>query len=168
MLARRGVSVLLREKQLQHVDRVLGESVVPWGVEEARRLGLLDILLAAGGLKIGHPALCRALCDAAGAAGAVLLRGVSRMEIEPGPRPVLVYNHRGAQIAARPRLIVGADGRGSIVARQIRAPAGSDTLHHIFGGLLVDGVDGWPDDHYAICSGNADPCSETPPHTDRA
>ena len=185
VLARRGVSVLLLEKQLQHVDRVLGESVVPWGVEEARRLGLLDILLAAGGhfvprlvlcgegvdpdaareraidlgqffpgvpgtLKIGHPALCRALCGAAEAAGAVLLSGVSRMQIEPGPRPVLVYNHRGAQIAARPRLIVGADGRGSIVARQIRASAGSDTLHHIFGGLLVDGADGWPDDRYAI------------------
>lgn len=183
VLARNGVSVLLLEKTWQHVDRVLGESIVPWGVEEARRLGLLDILLAAGGhfvprlalygegvdadaararaielggffsgvpgaLKIGHPALCQALGDAAEGAGAVLMRGVSRIAVEPGP--TLGYSHRGAQIVLRPRLLVGADGRGSVVARQIGATAASDPVHHIFGGLLVDGAGSWPDDHYGI------------------
>ena len=31
-LARRGVSVLVLEKSLVHVDRIRGESLVPWGV----------------------------------------------------------------------------------------------------------------------------------------
>jgi 2-polyprenyl-6-methoxyphenol hydroxylase-like FAD-dependent oxidoreductase len=32
-----------------HVDRIRGESVTPWGVEEAQKLELLEILLMAGG-----------------------------------------------------------------------------------------------------------------------
>ena len=48
-LARRGVSVLVLEKSLVHVDRIRGESLVPWGVAEARALGILEVLLAAGG-----------------------------------------------------------------------------------------------------------------------
>src|SRR5215470_8278963 len=48
-LARRGTAVLLLEKSRAHEDRVRGEYLVPWGVDEARRLGLLDVLIAAGG-----------------------------------------------------------------------------------------------------------------------
>src|SRR5262245_51549742 len=48
-LARLGISVLLLEKNSVHVDRIRGESVTPWGVEEAQKLELLEILLMAGG-----------------------------------------------------------------------------------------------------------------------
>src|SRR5215468_1844087 len=47
-LARFGHSVTLLEKSTVHVDRVRGEFIVPWGVAEARALGLLDLLEAAG------------------------------------------------------------------------------------------------------------------------
>src|SRR5215467_8465769 len=48
-LARSGFSVTLLEKSAVHVDRVRGEFIVPWGVAEARALGILDILEKAGG-----------------------------------------------------------------------------------------------------------------------
>src|SRR5262245_62939675 len=48
-LARSGHSVTLLEKSTVHVDRVRGEFIVPWGVAEARALGILDLLEGAGG-----------------------------------------------------------------------------------------------------------------------
>ncbi len=49
VLARLGIAVLLLEKSSVHVDRIRGELVTPWGVEEAQKLELLEILLMAGG-----------------------------------------------------------------------------------------------------------------------
>ena len=48
-LARSGHSVTLLEKSTVHIDRVRGEFIVPWGVAEAKALGILEILEAAGG-----------------------------------------------------------------------------------------------------------------------
>src|SRR5260370_39926789 len=44
-MARRGARVLVLEKELQFRDRVRGEGLAPWGVAEARELGIADILL---------------------------------------------------------------------------------------------------------------------------
>src|SRR4029078_2989682 len=43
---RRAVHVLEREAHFK--DRVRGENILPWGVAAARRLGVLDDLIAAG------------------------------------------------------------------------------------------------------------------------
>ncbi len=48
-LAPAGVDVLVLERQVHYRDRVRGEYLQPWGVAEARRLGLVDTLLDAGG-----------------------------------------------------------------------------------------------------------------------
>ena len=48
-LADAGRSVLLLERTTEFEDRVRGEWLAPWGVAEARRLGLYETLLAAGG-----------------------------------------------------------------------------------------------------------------------
>src|SRR5689334_22815587 len=48
-LARTGINVIMLEKSTVHVDRVRGEFIVPWGVAEARQLGILDLLENAGG-----------------------------------------------------------------------------------------------------------------------
>jgi 2-polyprenyl-6-methoxyphenol hydroxylase-like FAD-dependent oxidoreductase len=181
VLARQGRSVLLLEKSARHADRVRGESVTPWGVAEARELGLLDILIDAGAhfasklvlygegidpvaaqarpidisalipgvrgnLKLGHPTMCQALDDAAEAAGVTLLREVSRVAVTPGAPPTIAYRHDGNAVELRPRLVVGADGRGSAVAKQIGAKVQTDPLHHLFGGLLIDGCPEWPAD----------------------
>lgn len=46
--ARAGVRVLLLERTLCHEDRVRGEFMPAWGVQEAAALGILDVFLAAG------------------------------------------------------------------------------------------------------------------------
>jgi 2-polyprenyl-6-methoxyphenol hydroxylase-like FAD-dependent oxidoreductase len=49
VLATAGRSVLVLERSTEYRDRVRGEYMAPWGVADARRLGLLDVLLSAGG-----------------------------------------------------------------------------------------------------------------------
>src|SRR4030095_15292210 len=50
-VARSGRSVLVLEREKEFKDRVRGENMLPWGVAAARRLGIYDDLIAAG----GHP-----------------------------------------------------------------------------------------------------------------
>ena len=49
VLARAGRSVLVLEKTTVYPDRVRGEWIAPWGVVEAKRLGVYDTLFNAGG-----------------------------------------------------------------------------------------------------------------------
>jgi menaquinone-9 beta-reductase len=49
LLAREGLEVVVLERQLRYADRVRGENLHPWGVAEARDLGIYDVLLEAGG-----------------------------------------------------------------------------------------------------------------------
>src|SRR3954470_13205951 len=55
VLARGNVQVAVLERDLEPVDRVRGESLVPWGVVELRRLGLYDALVGAGGVLTNLP-----------------------------------------------------------------------------------------------------------------
>src|SRR5512143_2251438 len=48
-LARAGHNVLVLERETKFKDRVRGENMLPWGVATARRLGVIDDLVAAGG-----------------------------------------------------------------------------------------------------------------------
>ena len=184
-LARGGKSVLLLDKSVMHKDVVRGEFLVPWGVEEATKLGVLDVLLDAGGhytpfsvpygegvppdvarkrtldlsklipgvagpLTFGHPQMCQALDDAAEAAGAAVLRGISDLKVEAGHPPTLSFSVGGQHQIVKPRLIVGADGRGSTVARQVGLRPTTDPDHHLMAGLLVDEAFGWPEDEFSI------------------
>src|SRR5918995_3186166 len=47
-LAREGLGVTVLEATTEYEDRVRGESMQPWGVKEARELGVEEALLAAG------------------------------------------------------------------------------------------------------------------------
>jgi 2-polyprenyl-6-methoxyphenol hydroxylase-like FAD-dependent oxidoreductase len=180
-LASGGLSVLVLEKETEYRDRVRGEWLSPWGVVEARRLGLYETLRAAGGhhvthhrryhdgvdaqatpenslalggvltdipgpLCLGHPRMCRILSDAAEAAGARLHRGVDGIELGDAVRGrrELRYQHAGSSHTVRCRLVVGADGRGSIVRKQAGIALHRDATHHLFAGLLVEGADDWP------------------------
>lgn len=49
VMARAGRSVLLLEQSETYQDRVRGEWIAPWGVDEVKRLGLYDLLVDAGG-----------------------------------------------------------------------------------------------------------------------
>ncbi len=52
VLARQGRNVLVLERETTFKDRVRGESMLPWGVAAARRLGVLGDLVAAGGRSV--------------------------------------------------------------------------------------------------------------------
>jgi len=48
-LAKAGHDVVVFERETEFKDRVRGENMLPWGVAAARRLGILDDLIASGG-----------------------------------------------------------------------------------------------------------------------
>ena len=48
-LATAGRNVVVLERSSEYRDRVRGEYMQPWGVADAKRLGVLDVLLEAGG-----------------------------------------------------------------------------------------------------------------------
>jgi menaquinone-9 beta-reductase len=103
-----------------------------------------------GPLCLRHPVHCQTLFDAAKAAGATALRGVNVTAVSMGDHPAVTYELDGLTVQAKARLLIGADGRTS----QVREAAGialhQDKPHHWFGGLLIDGADGWDDDVQAI------------------
>jgi 2-polyprenyl-6-methoxyphenol hydroxylase-like FAD-dependent oxidoreductase len=52
-MAERGAKVLVLERETRFKDRVRGEMLVPWGVAEARELGILPALKAACAHEVG-------------------------------------------------------------------------------------------------------------------
>jgi 2-polyprenyl-6-methoxyphenol hydroxylase-like FAD-dependent oxidoreductase len=58
----------------------------------------------------------------------------------------VTYAAGGAAQEVECRLIVGADGRNSVVRRQAGIELHQDPTHHFFAGMLVEGADGWPTD----------------------
>ena len=99
-----------------------------------------------GPLCIGHPTMCNVLNDAARAAGATVLRGVTNTSVVPGNPPAVTYQHDGATHTVRPRLVVGADGRHGKTAEQIGMHVQQDPPHHRFSGMLIDNAPDWPAD----------------------
>ena len=177
VLARAGRSVLVLERSSRYRDLVRGESIVPWGVREVIRLGLLDPLLAAGGhwasryvsydeglapeeaehralaldvlipgvagsLNIAHPVLCQTLRQTAEAAGAEYLAGVTTIRCRPGSSPRVMFVRDGRAHDVGCRLIVGADGRGSVARRALTESIHRTRPSHVISGLLVSGLEG--------------------------
>ncbi|MBI1187859.1 MAG: NAD(P)-binding protein [Alphaproteobacteria bacterium] len=149
---RLGLYDLLRGAGGWHLDAhiTFDESRAP---DESRAKPLPLGIFAAdvpGPLCIGHPHHCRTLFDEAGRAGAETLRGVDVTEITLGTAPAATFTHAGAARRATARLIIGADGRTSVVRDAAKIALHQDKPHHMFAGLLVDGADGWNEKLQAI------------------
>jgi 2-polyprenyl-6-methoxyphenol hydroxylase-like FAD-dependent oxidoreductase len=112
---------------------------------EARAIDLGALLPGVqGALGLSHPGACAGLAQAAAAAGATVLHGVSGVSVSPGPRPSVSFSVDGRRRRLRCRLIVGADGRRSLVRTQLGI-ALRETRARTFGaGLLVSGLSRWP------------------------
>jgi 2-polyprenyl-6-methoxyphenol hydroxylase-like FAD-dependent oxidoreductase len=176
-LAREGLGVVVLESTTEYEDRVRGESMQAWGVKEARELGVEDAMLAAGAhiaplwkqysestepaeiptgmmipdvtgtLNLRHPVACQALLDEAEHAGATVARGTRDVKLANGGTPTVSYAANGTTHELRTSLVVGADGRTSTVRKQAGITLERQPPISYIAGLLVDGLDGVPDDH---------------------
>lgn len=169
-MAEAGADVLVLESETQFRDRVRGEAVMPWGVAEAKSLGLEETLTKAGAnpltywdsyqgadrsghrnlvttTKAGepvqacyHPDLQEALLTRAEDLGATVWRGVRATGVEPGPQPAVLLTLDGNERRLTTRLIVGADGRGSSVRAWSGFRVERDPEQILVTGVLLEGV----------------------------
>lgn len=172
-MAERGYKVLVGERETQFKDRVRGEWIAPWGVAEARTLGLFDTLMAAGGyqpdmmttfagpaplpprnpaettpqgeqqLTMYHPKMQEALLDAAERAGAEVRRGARVRNAAPGSEPSVEIEWDGGSETKTARLVVACDGRNSVARNWGGFQSQQIPAGNLVGGVLVEGM---PDD----------------------
>jgi 2-polyprenyl-6-methoxyphenol hydroxylase-like FAD-dependent oxidoreductase len=157
LLARKGFKVLLVDRATFPSDTISTHLIHPPGVAALKEWGLLDELLATGCPPIdtyafdfgsvtieGAPGtdeaplayaprrtvLDKLLVDAASEAGAVVRENftVESLEVEEG-RVTGIRGHTkgGPPLTERARVVVGADGHHSLVARRVRAKQYNET-----------------------------------------
>lgn len=169
-MAERGARVLVLEHEKQFRDRVRGEFIGPWGVAEAMKLGIYDLLCERVAHKIPwvdffsaevqtahrdavattphqcpcisfyHPEMQEMLLASAERAGATVRRGTSFKEIKSRAPLIAVVAENGHTEEVHARMLVGVDGRSSVV----RAAGGFQTCRDpenmLIAGLLWDGM----------------------------
>jgi len=181
-LARAGLGVTVLEASTEYPDRVRGESMQAWGVKEARDLDVERTLLEAGAhvspiwkqygegvgketvfpmaamvpdipgtLNLRHPDACQALIERAEREGATVVRGVRDVRLVSGPGAIS-FTVDGADHELTTSLVVGADGRASTVRKQVGIQLQHQEPVNYIAGLLVEGLEGVPDDHDALAS----------------
>ncbi len=169
-MARRGARVLVLEKELQFRDRVRGEALAPWGVAEARELGIADLLLQSCAkpipwvemgfgprnlidttpqkepiLTYSHPEMQEVLLTEAEHSGATVRRGISVESVEPAANQPVVIARNGKSERISARLVVGADGRGSVVRKWVGFDIAKSPQPFHFAGVLLEGFSGRDD-----------------------
>ncbi|HSZ50464.1 MAG TPA: NAD(P)/FAD-dependent oxidoreductase [Caulobacteraceae bacterium] len=108
----------------------------------------------AGILAIRHPQHCQALLDQAAASGAKVCRGVELQAVEAGAAPRLSYAANREGFEVRTRLIVGADGRASVVRKLVGIAMNIGAPRTMLSGMLVDGAEGWDAEAWTLGAEN--------------
>ncbi len=135
-----------------HLDRHVSydETRAP-DVSEAMPLPLgMFVEDVPGPLCLGHPHHCQTLFDEAVRSGATGLRGVIVDSVTLGASPAVAFSYEGDEHQVTAGLIVGADGRMSIVREAASIKLHQDKPHHMFAGMLIEGAPGWDDKLQAI------------------
>lgn len=99
---------------------------------------------------IGHPTMCNTFAASAKAAGAQVLTGINDVQVTAGPRPTVSFSSNNEPIQLKPRLVIGADGRNSVLRKQLGFSVQADEPHNLLGGMLVANVRDWPRQIQAI------------------
>jgi len=169
-MAERGARVLVVEHEKQFKDRVRGEFLTPWGVAEAKKLGIFDLLCQKVAHKIPwvdffaanvltahrdvvattphqcpcisfyHPEMQELLLATAERAGASIRRGTSFKEITGRGPLTAVIGENGRTEEIRARVLVGADGRSSVVRTSAGFRILRDAENMLLAGLLWTGM----------------------------
>jgi 2-polyprenyl-6-methoxyphenol hydroxylase-like FAD-dependent oxidoreductase len=103
-----------------------------------------------GPLCIEHVILQNTMIRLAAEAGAHVRRGVTGVEVHPGPQSEVRFRHDGVEHVVSCRMLVGADGRSSVVRRRLGIELFEDPISHLIAGLLIEAADEWPDDLQAM------------------
>ncbi|MFI9552516.1 NAD(P)/FAD-dependent oxidoreductase [Nonomuraea endophytica] len=97
-----------------------------------------------------HHQVCELMAAQAADSGATLIMDAAKIEVTAGPSPSVTYlNSEGGREEIRPRIVLGATGRGCTVGRQVGITM-SNHMHHWGGGVMVEGLDDWPADVQAM------------------
>ena len=164
-MAKQGLRVLILEKEAQFRDRVRGEYICPWGVAEAKKLGIDTTLKRTCAMEVPfvdmgfgprnlvettpqrlasisffHPEMQEVLLSEAERAGAEVRRGVSVTNIQPGPSPSVLAASDGREARIFARMVVAADGRGSAARKWAGFSTQKDEHPYHFAGVLLSGV----------------------------
>jgi 2-polyprenyl-6-methoxyphenol hydroxylase-like FAD-dependent oxidoreductase len=185
VIAERGARVLVLEREKQFKDRVRGEQMGCWGVGEARELGIYELLRDACGHEVRwwqtylggtplepqdciaesvqhapqfmfyHPAMQEVLLQAAVDAGAQVRRGVAVRDVKPGTLPGVLVEEEGRTEEYRTRLVVGADGRTSLVRKWAGFSVYQDPPQRFIAGILFENMTTLQEDtaHFQINPG---------------
>lgn len=177
LLARAGARVAIVERTAEFRDRVRGEWLAPWGVAEARRLGLLPVLERAGAhplplnvsrsgkprrqqtpegdvpLTFAHHRAQEELLAAAWDAGVTVIRPALVEAVTPsqhGHGPSVTVQRQGRRSVLRASLVVGADGRSSLARRAAALPEHTHRSSRLLAGVLLGNVGGPSDRSYFL------------------
>jgi len=168
ILARNGHGVLVVEKEAAFRDRIRGEGTWPWGVVEARRAGLGELLDRVSNPMQGmtryvdgeiaevewsvdpettppvfgfsHPHLQSEAFAWAAAQGATMLRPAKAISFARNSRPKVRVDHDGQIFDVTARLVIGADGKHSMCRRWTGGESQTDPECHRMGGVALHGA----------------------------
>lgn len=147
-MAKSGARVLVLEQETEFRDRIRGECLVPWGVGEARQLGVAEVLRpcanelrfvdlvinghhaikrdfvvttpqASGMWAFYHPRAQEALLASAAAAGAEVRRGATAQHIAPGSRPKVKIAQANGTAEEEARFVAICAGRQPALRAQL-------------------------------------------------
>lgn len=179
-LAADGLRVLVLERETAFRDRIRGEQIHPWGLAEAKSLGVYDLLKgtcahelpwwdmflgdqqmahreiaattpqALPEMSFYHPEMQEILLQGARDAGAEVRRGAQVRDVTPGDLPELVVESDAGGETIRARLVVGADGRNSTTRKSAGFEVRKDPPNRLVAGLLLDQCPAKEDTSHAV------------------
>jgi menaquinone-9 beta-reductase len=190
-VARSGARVLVIERSEQFHDRVRGDGIQPWGVAELRALGLdqaigqsaqairymklhrASVLLRVADLTqasfeglhavgVFHPDLQEALLGEAQRSGAKVLRGMAITAVRRGDTQSVTGWKDDRELVLRGRLVVGADGRHSMVRNEAGFISQRDPLNMLISGTLLESTHMPGDTLQVFHSGRGSACQLVP------
>jgi 2-polyprenyl-6-methoxyphenol hydroxylase-like FAD-dependent oxidoreductase len=180
VMAEHGARVLVIEKEREFKDRVRGDAMAPWGVPEARALGIEQLLRETCGhelpwvqsfiqkvqlehrnlptttrcecaeLAFYHPAMQEVLLTAAAGSGAVVWRGAVARGLQVSDRPSVTVEQNGGTQLVSGRIVVGADGRLSGIRRMGGFELCKDPDERFIAGVLLEGIPVRHDTSYGV------------------
>jgi menaquinone-9 beta-reductase len=168
-MAASGARVLIVERETQFRDRIRGESLQPWGMAEARKLGIAKVLQqGAAELRwfdqimngqhvmrrdlvnttmcgesmwgFYHPEAQEKLLAHAAAAGVEVRRGAAVQRVVPGQRPKVTIEAAGQALELETRLVVLCAGRNPALRAELGFKSQRGSIPLLLSGVLLSNL----------------------------